>query len=137
MAVYFGKEKILNNGVADTPLVTSHAFTHGAGGTDPLAPADIGAAPAEHTHDYAAAPRVLTLALPKSGWVSHSVGCVQTISADGIKGDSLLLITSHPDHYDEFITARVRCTVQGWGALTFSAKKLPLGDINILVMLLG
>lgn len=38
MAVYFGTNKVLDNGVAGTSLVLGHADTHSANGTDPLPP---------------------------------------------------------------------------------------------------
>ena len=41
MAVYFGTNKVLDNGVAGTSLVLGHADTHSANGTDPITPESI------------------------------------------------------------------------------------------------
>ena len=54
MAVYLGNELVLANGVGGTSLANGHASTHAKGGSDELAPADIGAAEEVHTHtEYA------------------------------------------------------------------------------------
>lgn len=50
MAVYLGNELVLANGVGGTSLANGHASTHAKGGSDELAPADIGAAEEVHTH---------------------------------------------------------------------------------------
>ena len=63
--------------------------------------------------------------------------CTQTVSVTGMRGSSLAIIAAHPDSYDAYMAARVRCSVQGWGALTFAAKKLPLTDLSVIVMILG
>ena len=137
MAVYFGTNKVLDNGVAGTSLVLGHADTHGANGTDPITPESIGAAPAQHTHAYAAVPTVQTVTIPVSGWTSYSFGCTQTVSVTGMRGSSLVIVTAHPDSYDPYLAARVRCTVQGWGALTFSSRRIPTEDLLVNVMILG
>ncbi len=137
MAVYLGNNKILDNGVAGTSLVLGHGETHGSSGTDPITPQSIGAAPAEHSHDYAPVPQLQTVTLPLSGWNSYDYGCTQTVSVTGMRGSSLAIIAAHPDSYDAYMAARVRCSVQGWGALTFAAKKLPLTDLSVNVMILG
>ena len=113
MAVYFGTNKVLDNGVAGTSLVLGHADTHSANGTDPITPESIGAAPTQHTHTYAAVPTVQTVTIPVSGWTSYSFGCTQTVSVTGMRGTSLVIVTAHPDSYDPYMAARVRCTVQG------------------------
>ena len=57
MAVYLGNELVLANGVGGTSLANGHASTHAKGGSDELAPADIGAAEEIHTHtEYALKP---------------------------------------------------------------------------------
>lgn len=137
MAVYFGTNKILDNGVAGTSLVLGHAPTHAAGGGDALTPESIGAAPAQHTHSYAPQPISHTITLPLSGWTSYSYGCTQTVSVTGMRGSSLALVASHPDCYDAYMAARVRCSVQGWGALTFASKKLPTQDLSVNILILG
>lgn len=137
MAVYFGTNKVLGNGVAGTSLVLGHADTHSANGTDPITPESIGAAPTQHTHTYAAVPTVQTVTIPVSGWTSYSFGCTQTVSVTGMRGTSLVIVTAHPDSYDPYMAARVRCTVQGWEALTFSSRRIPSEDLMVNVMILG
>lgn len=137
MAVYFGANKILDNGVAGTSLVLGHGETHASGGSDPITPESIGAAPAQHTHGYAPVPVIQTVTLPHSGWAVYSYGCVQTIAVPDMRGNSLVLVAAHPNDYDSYMAARVRCSVQGWGALTFAAKKLPPYDLNVNIMIMG
>ena len=137
MAVYFGNEKILDNGVAGTPLLLAHGETHASSGSDPLTPESIGAAPLDHIHAYAQQPATVSILLPQSGWTCYAYGCTQTVSVEGMRSSSLIIVASHPDYYDEFLAARVRCAVQGWGALTFSCKRLPIRDLTVNIMILG
>ncbi|MEA5058932.1 MAG: hypothetical protein EOM66_06145 [Clostridia bacterium] len=137
MAVYFGTNKVLDNGVGGTSLVLGHGETHAAAGSDPITPESIGAAPAEHAHDYAPMPFIQTVTLPQSAWTVYSYGCVQTVSVQNMRGSSLALVASHPNNYDEYMAARVRCSVQGWGALTFASKKLPSYDLNVNILIMG
>lgn len=137
MAVYFGTNKILDNGVAGTSLVLGHKETHAAGASDPITPESIGAAPAQHSHSYAPLPILRAVTLPHGSWNVYSVGCMQTISVPGMRAASLALIVAHPDDLDAYMEARVRCTFQGWDALTFFAKKLPAYDLGVNVMIMG
>ena len=138
MAVYFGPNKILDNGVAGTSLVLGHGESHATTGSDPTTPESIGAAPAQHSHSgYAPAPIIQTLTLYQSNWTIFSSGCLQTISAPGMRANSLILVVSHPNDYDYYIESRVRCSVQGWDALTFSAKKVPSFDISVNIIVMG
>ena len=137
MAVYFGKNKILDNGVAGTSLVQGHAETHATGGSDAITPESIGAAPLEHSHSYAKAPIVHTIQLPRNNWVTFSCGCMQTLDVPGMRASSLALIACHPNHYDAYMECRVRCAVQGWDALTFAAKKVPTSDLDVHVVIMG
>lgn len=82
-------------------------------------------------------PIVQTVELPVSGWTTYEFGCIQTIAVENMRGSSLIIVSSHPDCYDTYVSARVRCTVQGWGALTFASKTLPDLDLKVNVMILG
>lgn len=137
MAVYFGTSKILDNGVAGTSLVLGHGETHAAGASDPITAESIGAAPAQHSHSYAPVPIIQTVTLPKANWSVYSTGCVQTISVPGMRASSLALVVSHPGSYTTYMESRVYCSVQGWEALTFSAKKVPAFDLDVNVMIMG
>ncbi len=136
MAVYFGKSKILDNGVAGTSLVLGHGETHASGGSDPITPESIGAAPVKHTHNYAPAPIMQTITLPRANWTLFSSGCMQTLDVAGMRAGSLALIACHPDYYDDYMESRVRCAVQGWDALTFAAKKVPNNDLDVHVLIM-
>ena len=69
MAVYLGNELVLANGVGGTSLANGHASTHAKGGSDELAPADIGAAEEVHTHtEYALKP----ISRWTAGWWAHT-----------------------------------------------------------------
>ncbi|MDR0840650.1 MAG: hypothetical protein LBN26_04600 [Christensenellaceae bacterium] len=35
------------------------------------------------------------------------------------------------------LAARVHCALQGWGALTFSAKKLPTMELEVNLLIMG
>lgn len=137
MAVYFGRNKILDNGVAGTSLVLGHAQTHSLEGDDLVTPESIGAAPAQHTHDYARSPITQTVTLPRDAWSVFSTGCVQTIDVSSMRATSLALVAAHPAQADEYMAARVRCAMQGWDALTFYAKRLPAFDLDVNVLILG
>lgn len=137
MAVYFGKSKILDNGVAGTSLVLGHGETHASGGSDPITPQSIGAAPVMHTHSYAQKPVLQTITLPRANWTLFSSGCMQTLTVAGMRAGSLALIACHPDYYDDYMESRVRCAVQGWDALTFAAKKVPNNNLDVHVLIMG
>lgn len=78
MAVYLGNELVLANGVGGTSLANGHASTHAKGGSDELAPADIGAAEEVHTHtEYALKPVSMVVELPLDGWVVGTYSCTQ------------------------------------------------------------
>ena len=82
MAVYLGNELVLANGVGGTSLANGHASTHAKGGSDELAPADIGAAEEVHTHtEYALKPVSMVVELPLDGWVGLVVALFILFSA--------------------------------------------------------
>lgn len=133
MAIYLGNTKI----VGDINQVPPHASSHETNGSDPITPENIGAANIQHTHEYAKIPSTQTITIPLSSWTSYSFGYNQTVSVDGMRGSSLVIITPHPDSYDSYVKSRVRCTVQGWGALTFACKEMPDSDLSVNIMILG
>lgn len=93
MAIYLGNTKI----VGDINQVPPHASSHETNGSDPITPENIGAANIQHTHEYAKIPSAQTITIPLSSWTSYSFGYNQTVSVDGMRGSSLVIITPHPD----------------------------------------
>lgn len=93
MAVYLGNELVLANGVGGTSLANGHASTHAKGGSDELAPADIGAAAEVHTHtEYALKPVSMVVELPLDGWVVGTYSCTQAISVDGMRSGKYAIV---------------------------------------------
>lgn len=64
---------------------SAHASTHATAGTDPIAPADIGAAPTVHTHDYTTGitgkPSSFT---PSAHKTTHATGGTDALAASDI-----------------------------------------------------
>ena len=138
MAVYLGKRLVLANGVAGTSLANGHAETHAPGGGDELTPESIGAAPAAHTHsEYAAKPTGIVINLPVSGWTQHTYTCVQTVGVSGMRSSKYAIVGPAPLDWGVYTEANVRCSIQGYNSLTFSADKLPTDDIEVNVLIWG
>lgn len=138
MAVYLGNKLVLANGVGGTSLANAHAATHAAEGGDPITPAAIGAAEAEHTHDeYAAKPVAMTIALPLSGWTEYTYTCTQTVAVSGMRSSKYAIVGPAPQEWQIYTAANVRCSMQGYNSLTFSADKLPIGDVSVNVLMWG
>lgn len=138
MAIYLGSRPILANGVGGTSLANAHAATHALEGGDPITPAAIGAAEAEHTHEeYAPMPVSMTLALPLSGWTEYTYTAVQTVTIAGMRASKFVIISPAPLDWQAYTAANVRCTVQGYNALTFSADRLPTADLEVNLLIWG
>jgi len=138
MAVYLGSKLVLANGVGGTSLASGHAEAHAAAGGDPVSPASIGAAAAEHTHDgYMAKPTEIVVAIPKSGWTEYTYGSVQAVRVSGMRSTKLAILSAAPESWAAYTAANVHCAVQGYNALTFSADKTPTDDLNVNVVLWG
>lgn len=138
MAVYLGNRLVLANGVAGTSLANGHAQTHASGGGDELTPESIGAAPVSHTHEeYASKPIALTVALPLSGWTEYTYSCSQTVGVSGMRSSKYAIVGPEPLDWGVYTEANVRCSVQGYNSLTFTADKLPSNDMNVNVLIWG
>ena len=138
MAVYLGNELVLANGVGGTSLANGHASTHAKGGSDELAPADIGAAAEVHTHtEYALKPLSMVVELPLDGWVVGTYSCTQAISVDGMRSGKYAIVGPVPKDWDEYGGANVHCAVQGYNSLTFLADKKPATDLRVNVLIWG
>lgn len=78
--------------LSDARTPTAHASTHATGGTDPLAPASIGAANASHTHtvgDLTATgtPDATTFLRGDGAWTAPSGGVEAVVAGPGISVD--------------------------------------------------
>lgn len=138
MAVYLGSKLVLANGVGGTSLASGHAATHAAAGADPVSPASIGAAAETHTHDeYMAKPTQTVVSLPKSGWTEYTYASIQAVRVVGMRGTKLAMLSATPASYDAYTAANVRCTVQGYNSLTFTADRTPTADLSVNVVIWG
>lgn len=138
MAVYLGNRLVLANGVAGTSLANGHAQTHATGGGDDITPESIGAAPASHTHEeYAAKPTAITVTLSKDNWTEYTYTCVQTVGVSGMRSSKFAIVGPDPLDWGVYTAANVRCGVQGYNSLTFSADTLPTSDIAVNVLIWG
>ena len=104
---------------------SSHASTHARGGSDPITPASIGAAPAS---------KYVTITLSASGW--DSTAKTQTVTVTGVSAtETAQLITPVPalasqtSYYD----AGIKCTGQAANSLTFTADTVPTADLTVYV----
>lgn len=138
MAVYLGNRLVLANGVAGTSLVNGHGSTHAAGGGDEITPASIGAAEAQHTHgEYAPKPVSMTVSLPVAGWTEYTYSCSQAVNVPGMRSGKFVLVSPVPLSWNAYVGANIRCTVQSYNVLAFSADKLPTEDISVNLLFWG
>lgn len=138
MAVYLGNRLVLANGVAGTSLANGHASTHGAGGGDEITPESIGAASISHTHgEYASKPEAMTVTLTEEGWKQSTYTCVQTVGVSGMRSSKYAIVGPAPLDWGAYTEANVRCSVQGYNSLTFTADKLPVGDVDVNILIWG
>lgn len=117
----------------DTGDVTHHRWQHAAGGTDALAPADIGAAPAAILR---------TATLSAASWAGSSAPYTQTVSVSGITASSVasagLSMGATGAQAQAARAAALLATAQGAGAITFSAfGDKPTVDLPVGVVILG
>ncbi len=90
----------------------------------------------EQAHQIAegkATVKAYTIDLPKTGWLSG----VQTVEADYVVNDSILLVTPAPDSYNQYCGAGVYCSGQSDGYLTFSCATVPEADVSANILLIS
>ena len=140
---------------------TAHKASHKTGGSDAIAPADIGAAAASHSHSAgdiskgtlpiarggtgassaSAARSALgaqatvvkkTGSLTVAGWSSKT----QTLSVTGVTSSSCVIVAPAPDSLEAYAAAGVRCTAQASGKLTFTCQSVPTAALTVNVVIL-
>lgn len=74
----------------------------------------------------------LSVTLPAAGWAESSI----TVSAEGVTAASTVVISPAPESMEVCSAARVYCSAQGSGSLTFSCASAPTADIVMNVIML-
>lgn len=100
-----------------------HAQHHAIGGNDPITPAMIGAA---------VMPKIRSIILETTNWIES----VQVVAVDGVLANELAQkITVAPASVSRvaYIEAGIQCTAQGENTLTFTADKVPSGNLTVYV----
>lgn len=104
----------------------AHASNHAAGGSDPITPESIGAAPAILSH---------SVTLTAAGW--NATSKTQTVTVADILADvtkqeihAMPVDASAGNAYD---TASIRPVAQAANSLTFYAETIPTADIGVYV----
>lgn len=140
---------------------TAHKASHKTGGSDAIAPADIGAAAASHSHSAgdiskgtlpiarggtgassaSAARSALgaqatvvkqTSSLTVAGWS----GSTQVLSVTGVTSSSCVIVAPAPDSLEAYAAAGVKCTAQASGKLTFTCQSVPTEALTVNVAIL-
>ena len=119
MAIYLGNRLVLANGVAGTSLANGHGETHATGGGDEITPQAIGAA------------------AYKTDWKEYTSTCTQTVGVSGMRSSKYAIVGPVPLDWGVYTEANIRCSVQGYNSLTFSADKIPNGDVDVNVLIWG
>lgn len=115
--------------------VKVHASTHATGGGDVLTPAQIGAAAAEHTHDYGAKSQAKTASLTVAGWDSSAL--TQTVSVAGVTASNNIIVAPAPASHEAWGAAGIRATAQASGTVTFTCATVPTEAITAQILIVG
>ena len=74
--------------------------------------------------------------LTASGWTGDAAPYAQTVDVPGVLADELAqLVRILPVGLETWAAAGMRCTGQGAGTLTFSAREKPVGDVKIYIVI--
>lgn len=121
MAIILGKLMAWFN------TLSSHAGQHASNGTDPITPASIGAATATTTM------ATLTVA----GWTGTEAPYQQAANVTGVSEINNVIVSPAPTAFDAWGEAKVRCTAQGDGTLTFVCEAVPDVDLTANILIVG
>lgn len=115
------KSQITDFPASMTP--TAHKASHKTGGSDAITPADIGAQEQHVTR---------TVALSAAGWSNKS----QTVPVSGVTASNTVLLAPAPASQSAYGKAKIVCTAQGSGTLTFTCETVPTAAVNVNVVIL-
>ena len=108
---------------------SAHASTHASGGSDPITPESIGAAPASKS---------VAITLSASAWDSSAL--TQTVTVTGVLADETSqLITPTPALSSQaaYYESGILCTGQAADSLTFTATSVPSTNIEVFIIMQG
>ena len=115
------KSEITDFPASMTPA--AHKASHKTGGSDAIAPADIGAQEQHVTR---------AVALSAAGWSNKS----QTVPVSGVTASNTVLLAPAPASQSAYGKAKIVCTAQGSGTLTFTCETVPTAAVNVNVVIL-
>ena len=73
-----------------------------------------------------------TITLTVSAWNDN----IQTVSVSGITNDNTIIVSSHPESFDAYSSAKIKCTTQSTNSLTFICDKVPTTDVKVNIIIL-
>lgn len=116
------KNQITDFPASMTP--TAHKASHKTGGSDAISPADIGAQ-TKHAAQ--------TASLTAAGWTNKT----QTVSVSGVTAGNTVILAPAPASQVDYSKAKIVCTAQGSGSLTFTCETVPTAAISVHIVILG
>lgn len=73
-----------------------------------------------------------TITLTVSAWNNNT----QTVAVSGITSDNTVIVSSNPESFDAYSSAKIKCTAQSTNSLTFICDKVPTTDIKVNIVIL-
>ena len=133
------KSEITDFPASMTPA--AHKASHKTGGSDAIAPADIGAAAASHSHSAGDISKG-TLPIARGGTGASSASAARSAlgaQATVVKKTgslTVVIVAPAPDSLEAYAAAGVRCTAQASGKLTFTCQSVPTAALTVNVVIL-